>query len=372
MGAWFFPQKKILIAIGGVLLLGLGFVGYRELHHNYYEAVTVTGATPLALHSQVPGDFHIDVKGLVKRDYAFGSGALRAFATTRIRTKEISPACQFEGIYVYLAIPVYNLLEGVAPACEADSDNPLDFLVTFESVNGKDVHFPWAELMMAGDDLPVALAYSRVPVVGSSERQKEGYSPPAEMLSGFRLIAPRDFDTARYLDDVIRVRLRQVRIPAALIPKRQKGLKCVAKHLTCMAGERVWRAQIHGLRRESVESWVRVGHGRGFLGQEAIKGYPLRDILLKNFDTFSPEDYFMLVACDGYRVLCAGREILRTEAGGKMLVLDEMNGHPPPGGIMLACPTDYYADRGLWGMTHIVKFSLPWDDTDSIATLKGK
>ena len=48
----------------------------------------------------------------------------------------------------------------------------------------------------------------------------------------------------------------------------------------------------------------------------------------------------------------------------------EMNGQPPPGGHMLACTEDYYADRGLWGISHIVRFRLPWEDPASPATVK--
>ncbi len=55
----------------------------------------------------------------MKKDYFFGSSALRAFATTRIRTKEVSPTGVFTGIFVYLGIPVYNILEGV----EGDPDS---------------------------------------------------------------------------------------------------------------------------------------------------------------------------------------------------------------------------------------------------------
>jgi hypothetical protein len=183
------------------------------------------------------------------------------------------------GNFIYLGIPAYNLLEGIAPAYPSwayppGSDNPLDFLVTFESKRGQRVSFPWAELMMAGDDLQVTLAYSRVPLVPPSEKEKPGFSPPGEMLTGFRLIAPREPDTTRYLDDVVRVVFSKVPTPEGSFPERRKGLKCESVSVSCVADGRVRDAVWDGLAPVTVRNWVRVGHGRGFLGQETIKGHP--------------------------------------------------------------------------------------------------
>jgi hypothetical protein len=354
-------RKALIASVAIVAFLIVVFIAYRELHHNYYEAITVTGATPLALYTSVPADFRIEVTGEVKKVYSFESASLRAFATTRIRTKEVSPKGAFMGNFIYLGIPAYNLLEGIALAYPPGSDNPLDFLVTFESRRGGKVHFPWAELMMAGDDLQVTLAYSRVPLVPPSEKEKPGFSPPGEMLTGFRLIAPREPDTTRYLDDVVRVVFSKVLTPQGAFPERRKGQKCESASVSCVADGRARDAVWDGLAPVTVRNWVRVGHGRGFLGQETIRGYPLKDFLLRNFDAVTSEDYFMFVACDGYRVLYAAREILLTDSGNEMFILEEMNGRRPPGGYMLACTSDYYADRGLWGISHIVKFRLPRD-----------
>jgi len=48
----------------------------------------------------------------------------------------------------------------------------------------------------------------------------------------------------------------------------------------------------------------------------------------------------MFVACDGYRVLYAAREILLTDSGNRIFILEEMNGRHPPGWYMLACTAD--------------------------------
>jgi hypothetical protein len=365
-------KKIILPALGAVVLALLVFIVYRGLHHNYYEAVTVTGATPLALYSAVPGPFKIEVSGEVKKIYSFTSSALRAFATTRVRIKEVDPKGAFVGNFIYLGIPVFNILEGIAPAYAEGSDNPLDFLVTFESEAGERVHFPWAERLMAGDSLPVLLAYSRLPMVPPKEREKPDFSAPGEMLSGFRLVAPGEPDTSRYLDNVVRILFNQVRMPPGLFPERRKGMKCESDQIMCIENGVMREPNWDGLTRITAKDWVRVGHGRGFLGQETVSGYPLREFLRQNFKRFNPEDYFMFVACDGYRVLYAAREIFLTSSGKSMILVDEMNGRRAPGGRMLACLDDYYADRGLWGISHIFKFRLPWDDPNSPVTIDLK
>lgn len=359
------PVKAGLFLVILILVLVISFVGYRQVNSNYYDAVTVTGATPLALYTRVPKDFSVEIMGEVKKVYSFAGSALRAFATTRIRTKEVSPAGEFKGSFIYLAIPVFNILEGVAPEYDDGSDNPLDFLVTFESGSGQQVHFPWAELLMKNDSMPVSLAYSRVPMVPAKEREKDGFSPPGEMLTGFRLIAPSEPDTRSYLDGVSRIIFRKVRLPEGQVPERVKGMKCFSRGLVCME-EGYWKEAVWGgLIKAPAEDWVRVGHGRGFIGQVRIEGYRFRDFLSLNFPDIKQEDYLMLVACDGYRVLYSAREIFLTESGANMLLLGEMNGQSPPGGKTLACTSDFYADRGLWGMSHVLKIRMPWVEEGS-------
>jgi hypothetical protein len=185
------------------------------------------------------------------------------------------------------------------------------------------------------------------------------------MLSGFRLIAPRDPDTGRYLDDVVRVTYGQVRLPVGLLPERKKGMKCESRDLVCVEDNRARDAVWEGLERVTIRNWPRVFHGRGFMGQETVSGHLLRDFLVRNFGEVSPQDYFMLASCDGYRVLCSAREIFLTDSGRGVLIVDEMTGRRPPGWRMLAWTADYYADRESWGISHILRFRMPWDDPQS-------
>jgi len=60
------------------------------------------------------------------------------------------------------------------------------------------------------------------------------------------------------------------------------------------------------------------------------------------------------VGCDGYRCLFSGREIFDIDEGESILISDEMNGKAVRGGLMLAPVEDYFIDRAVWGLSHIV------------------
>ena len=135
--------KHIVIYV--VALVFAVFITYRTAHHDYYNAITVTGATPKAVAKKVPADFFLTIDGMVKKTYSLPSSALRAFATARIRTKEVSTGGDFQGTYIYAGIPVFNILEGIAPAFPDESlvNTPTDFLVTFTSDSGEKVDFSY-------------------------------------------------------------------------------------------------------------------------------------------------------------------------------------------------------------------------------------
>ena len=87
----------------------------------------------------MPSDLSLKITGLVKKEYDLSSYTLNKFATTRIRTREVSSGGEFEGTYIYTGIPLYNIMEGVTPKkpAKAAFDRPLDMVVTFHSSSGK-------------------------------------------------------------------------------------------------------------------------------------------------------------------------------------------------------------------------------------------
>jgi hypothetical protein len=168
-------KKNILI----IMLIAISiFIFFRQKEKNYYDMINaVFGATPLAIARDVPEGVSLTVDGLVKKEYHFSASALNGFATNRIRTMEFSPGKQFLGAYAYTGIPVFNIMEGIAPQKPKDAifDQPLDIVVTFTSATGKTVNFSYNEIIMANDCLPVTLAYHREPVKPASDEAKDSY-----------------------------------------------------------------------------------------------------------------------------------------------------------------------------------------------------
>lgn len=325
---------------------------------NSIEILSLTGATAKAFSVPVPEGVTLTVNGEVKQEYSFSGRALNGFASTIYRTQEVSPSGEFEGTYTYIGIPLYFLLEGIAPKKPKDAafDSPLDMVVTFTSKDGKKVNFSYGELTMADDSRPVILAYNRKQIVPSHEDTAKTYTHNTHKsnVTGLRVISPGDPDTARYLDNVTTITLRSPKVPFQGLPATVKGKKCSSDGITCVSKTGSAPVSLAGVPRTRVNKWVRTGHGRGYKGTATAEGFNLRALLRTNFPGCSHNNYFLFIACDGYRTLMTGREIFLTEAGASMMVLDKLDGKKTPNGPMLGPIKDYFVDRDVWGLSHIV------------------
>ncbi len=350
-------MKKTIVIIALISLIVL--VYYRQTRKDYYDYLTISGATPLAVAEKVPLDLSLTIDGMVKKKYLFSGSALNALATTRIRTREFSPRGNFSGAYIYLGIPVFNILEGIAPEKPAGSpfDSPLDILVTFSSASGKKVRFSYNEIIMADDRHPVTLAFNRKQVLPTNEKARERYQANlfTNDIKGFRLICPREPDTARYLDEVVKITYSVPQVPDSLLPVRKKGNRCKGKIITCIQSMTPRPATFQNVQHIVVKNWLRIGHGHGYDDISRADGYDLKSFLASNFPSCKPKDFFLFVACDGYRCLFSGREIFKTGDGDKMLIIKSLNGKSPPEGYMLGPTADFFSDRAMWGLSYVVK-----------------
>jgi hypothetical protein len=321
-----------------------------------YDITAVTGATKVVLAKRAPSEITLTVTGMVKQEYRFTGDAFNALATARVRTREVSSEGKFLGAYRYTGVPVYNILNGIAPAKPADAafDRPLDMVVTFTNRSGRSVHFSYGELTMSDDCSPVMLAFHREeikPTKNSDEYDKNIFT---ESITGLRLICPREPDTERYLDEVVTMTFQIPKTPDAMLPVMKKGTTCSAESLSCIRDGKASTAVYSGVKVQRVAHWIRVGHGRGYKGIDSAEGYNLRSFLTKNFNGCGDDDFFMFIACDGYRVLLSGREIFSTDDGDSFMLLKSLNGKKPVGNNMLAPVKDYFVDRDVWGLSHIV------------------
>ena len=359
-------KKYFIPAILCILVcLAAVFFSYRTAHKNYYDLITMTGATPLAVSEKVPSHFELTVDGMVKKTYHFSASALNGFAHTRIRTREFSPDGTFLGAYMYLGIPVFNILEGVAPQKPVGVifDQPLDILVEFTSASGVKRGFSFNELLMTDDKYPVTLAYKRAQIVPTNENLKDTYQKNryTTTLTSFRLICPKEPDNGRYLDDVTTITYTTIAsTPDELLPRRQKGRPCKSTTIYCIADTAKYRAQLEQVAPMSINNWVRIGHGHGFNDIANISGFSLRSFLSNNFTINNiDQTFFLFAACDGYRALFSGREIFATFDGNKMVIVEKINGQPHNNGYMLAPAADFFNDRAIWGLQYVVQLAYP-------------
>lgn len=356
-----FNRKNMFYAAAGfaaAALLTAAISLYFHNKRNYIEIIAVTGATPIAIKEDVPGGFSLNVTGYTEKDYVFNRKALNAFASVYLRTLEVSPQGEFEGTYRYTAVPVLHILEGVAPEKPegAPFDRPLDMVVTFVSKDGEKRHFSYGEITMTDDTAPVVLAYSREELLPTKPPEDKPYDKNIHKgpLTGLRLVCPAEPDTTRYLDNVVKIVLSDPVVDAAGLPELKPGIKCSSDSLTAVRNGTGFPVNFSGVEKASIEKWVRTGHGRGFKGISSASGYNLRTLLKRNFPDAGPDKFFMFIACDGYRTLLSGIEIFSTEDGAEMMLIKEMDGRLSPAGPRLGPVKDYYVDREVWGLTHII------------------
>jgi hypothetical protein len=340
-------------------LLILIMVSFVRTSYGQIDAVTVdavTGATPLAIARHVPQSLILTVNGEVHQEYRFESSELRAFATTRIRTREVTGDGEYVGAYAYVGIPVIHILEGVKPKKKnADFDRPLDMIVTITDSGGKSAHFSYNEICMVDDAHPITLAFFREPVLPSKIPETYKGNQLEGNVKGLRLICPADADVERYLDDVRTITLRTPVVSFEDLPVQQKGIQCKSDSLVRCTNEDCSPATLEGLEKASVRDWIRVGHGMGYKGISSASGYRLTSFLEKNFPGDRESAFYLFIACDGYRSLFSGTEIFKTAAGRESMIITEMDGESPSGGLTLGTVRDYFVDRNVWGLSHIVQ-----------------
>ena len=349
-------KKNIAIVL--LIILSV-FIYFRQDNKNYYDMINaVSGATPLAIARDTPGGISLTIDGLVKKEYKFNASALNGFAATRIRTKEFTSDGKFLGAYAYIGIPVFNILEGIAPEKKPDAlfNQPLDILIKFISASGDSVGFTFNEIIMADDCLPVTLAYYREPLKPTADNVKDKYDKNimSEPLTGLRLIAPAEPDVTRYLDNVVKITYTTLPVPDNLLPVRKKG-KCASSAITCIDGENTYRATFENVPRMKKNNWALIGHGHGYEKNVKVEGFELRSFLTANFNDISPDDFFLFVACDGYRCLFSYREIFAVEKGKEMMIVDIINDELPETGFKLAPTADFFNDRSMWGLAYAVR-----------------
>jgi len=351
-------NKKAVFTILALVSLAVGVFILWDIYTYRNHIDAFSGATPQALNKAVPSSYSITVDGLVKQEYKFSSRALNLLAKSRVRMPEISPRGEVKGAYIYYGIPILHILEGVVPQKQegAAFDRPLDMIVEIHSAPGKKSSFSYGELIVCDDSNPVMLAFSREQVLPSKSPESYTRNEFTHDLESLRLVCPGDDNDARFLDNVERITLTLPSTPDNLLPQTVKGKDCSSHSITCLYGEKQWPLVLDGLPQIEVGNWFRTGHGRGIKGDNTAQatGYPLAELLKQNFPDAGDDDFFLFVACDGYRSLFSARELFLTREGNEALLMTALNGQPTQGGYTIAAIGDFFVDRCVRSVTHIL------------------
>jgi len=345
-----------------------GFTGVEKIPPTT-ASDAFSGATPKALEKDVPDGLLLTVDGQVKQVYRFSSQSFRRFSRIRLRTREVSPTGEIMGAYIYTGIPAAHILEGIATKKESSApfDRPLDLAVIFTTASGQSSCFSYGELLLSDDSLPITLAYDREPLQPSSDPGNYTRNKYRGNISGLRLLSPRETDTGRYLDNVVKITFTLPATPDHLLPRQKKGLACDATSVICLDGEKSWPATWDDLPQVKINQWFRIGHGKGIKEDSLVSasGIDLRAFLKKHFPGLKPTDFFLFVGCDGYRSLFSAREIFSTQAGESMALLSRLDEKPVAGGWTMGVMSDFFVDRCVRGITQVVKIG-----TDRLAPKK--
>lgn len=97
-------------------------------------------------------------------------------------------------------------------------------------------------------------------------------------------------------------------------------------------------ARFETVARAVAPRWIRIGHGHGFDDIVRAEGFELRAFLNTNFPEAGPDDFFLFATPDGKT----------------MRIVDCIDGRPPAEGYMLAPTADYFSDRAMWGLAHVI------------------
>ncbi len=319
-------------------------------------------ATPRALKKKMSKNLSLKISGKVRKEYLFTRSDLEQYATIRLRTREVQHGGKLNGAYIYHGIPVFSIIEGIAPHKTSKDlfDRPLDLIVIFRSANGEERYFSYGELAICDDNDPVILAFYREGLRPTKNPESYKKNLDKGPISGLKLVCPGDFTTERFLDRVVSIEFRSIQVSVHLLPKTRKGMECSSRELYAVSGNQQRHFLLNNPITVMETHWFRIGHGRGIKGDRpaSARGYQLADLIRKNFPDCSRNDFFLFVGCDGYRALVSGYELFASRKGRSFMLINSLDGKKLKKGFTLGLLSDYFVDRDVRELSHIEMIRL--------------
>jgi len=358
-------KTKIIPFLSG-LIIGVGGL-YLAYHTNnsfkdHFDGFS--SATPVALHQRVPKNCHLLVSGQIDKTWAMKASDFEELAQTRLRCIENEKSGTISGAYTYQGVPLLSILEGVRPSNRTDDpfDRPLDMVVIVKNQQGFSSWFSYGELTMCTDSDPVLLAFHREELRSSRDPEKYTLNNWHGPHDGLRLVASRDWDNSRHIDNASELQLLRPNWPS---PEGTPTMKIPGKDapiptqvVMANGSEIIWQGRPDSLDLplHEISDWRRFGHGRGLKSKspEVAQGFRFSELSKKIYPDMNREDAILVVAIDGYRTLFSGREILEHPQGQGLLIQESTSEGQ---GWCLLSSGDFFVDRCVRSVSHIIRIS---------------
>jgi hypothetical protein len=302
----------------------------------------------------------LTVGGAVSHQLNLGMDDLARFATTEVRLTDFTRKKEFNGVFVYQAVPLRAILQlaGIRKE-EGGFNKPIDLAILVRNRKGESALLSWGEIFYRNPS-NVTLAISAVPVMPHRTDScvkchgPEVYQPALDKLKrkvGLpKLILSNDFFSDRSLEEIESIEVVDLKRGVGKKPAQVPSVSSLS--VVDSSGKIRNIGDLADYRQISVE-FKNVGDGRGFHGYRQFRGVPLRD-LLGGIEGEGDRDLAVLVtSTDGYQGLLSFGEIFLAPLGERIIVSEKKGKTPGSREYTLIVPDDLAADRMIKTVSRI-------------------
>jgi len=255
---------------------------------------------------------------------------------------------RFKGAFQYVGYSLFDILTNftATKANEKDFRPKVDMYVVVENEKGERAVFSWGEIYYSRDYHKILLA-RQVRAINPS-KTKTKWQAPAEP----RLICANDQYNTRFISNPTRITVRSA--PGVFATEKPKVMFSPEIRMQ-FDGKPVTVTDIQGMAEERSYAHVGYGHGMGFKGVKCVKGFVLKDVLVKTMSLHAGASGTILAivsAKDGYRCAFSLSEIINRNDNADFL-LQERADSPTDGRYTLFATPDFFVDRNVRAVEQI-------------------
>lgn len=310
------------------------------------------------------GSGALAVAGSVRQPFSLTRSELRRFEAVEARLNDVRKSGDFRGVFELRGVPLRTLLEQARVVKESAAfGRELDLAIVARNRDGRRVVLSWGEVFYR-NPAETVVAYEgapRMPHKACSDcHEPSTYRPWLDQLErevGFpKLVVTGDFYADRSLEDLVAIEVTDLGADVGIhVAKADRPQELFSGEIR-IEGPGIEPATVRSLERYTrIEAdAIQAGDGTGFHGVRRYSGVALSEVLEAAGVSADPSIGLVLSAPDGYRVFLAGAEVFDPARGGRLLLVDRMNGQPIERGRFQLVPLDdHAADRWLKAVARI-------------------